>query len=68
MIWFGDRLDVGTQEEKELKDDVQVSSLGDREMVLSGTPFSQTLACSLTLAGFLLKCHIVREAFPIHTA
>lgn len=40
MIGFGDRLDVGTQEEKELKDDVQVSSLGDREIVLSGTPFS----------------------------
>lgn len=42
MIGVGDRLDVGTQEEKELKDDVQVSSLGDREMVVWNTLFPDT--------------------------
>lgn len=62
----------GIWEGKELKDGVQVSSLGGRELVLSGTFFSQErresagMAYSLLLFWSLLKCHIFREASLIH--
>ena len=62
----------GMWEGKGLKDGVQVSSLGGRELVLSGTFFSQErrestgMAYSLLLFWSLLKCHTLREASLSH--
>lgn len=69
-VGFGDRLDAGHLEGKNLKDNAQVFSLADREMVLPGPLFSPEgrggtgMVYSL-LFWFLLKC-ILREASPIH--